>query len=171
MKSLVTMVLIAGMILPQASNSSTTSRPEYELHAMMVYNFIKHIKWPNETEQFVIGVIGDDKVFNTLDSWYGNRIRMGKKLKVVKFSGVLDQSGCNILYLGSDAIRFFEPIRNKIADEPTLLITAKPGLGTKGSSINFRNDSYRLRFELNQKALDRANLKVSGQLSALAILV
>ncbi len=171
MKAIITIILLAGMMFPQASNSSTTSLPEHELHAMMVYNFIKHFKWPNEKEEFVIGVMGDDKVFNALNTWYGDRMRMGKKVKVVKFPYLTDLSTCNILYLGSDAIGFFESVRNKIADRPTLFVTAGAGLGEKGSSINFRNDENKLKFELNQKAIDRANLKVSVRLTSLAILV
>jgi hypothetical protein len=52
-----------------------------------------------------------------------------------------------------------------------LVITDKSGLGEKGSGINFKTVDNKLKFELNQKAIEASNLKVSGALSSMAILI
>ncbi len=60
--------LAAGSVTGQES-------PPHEIHAAMLYNFIKYVQWPNEGEagEFVVGVIGDDNVFNTLKQWYDGK--------------------------------------------------------------------------------------------------
>ena len=65
----------------------------------------------------------------------------------------------------------FEDINNKVKGKGTLVITDKNGLGEKGSAINFKTVDNKLKFELNQKAIEASNLKVSGALSSMAILI
>jgi hypothetical protein len=50
-----------------------------------------------------------------------------------------------------------------------LIITEKSGLAQKGSSINFIMQDNKWKFELNEAATQSAGLKVSRELSKLAI--
>jgi len=52
-----------------------------------------------------------------------------------------------------------------------LTITDGNGLGQKGSCINFKVVDGKLKFEMNQGTLTGSNLKVSSQLSSMAILI
>ncbi len=148
-------------------------RPTHELHSMMIYNFLKYVQWPGELNSgdFVIGVIGDDDVDNTLNTWYGNKNRGDKTLIVKKFNSIAEIGKCQLLYIGSGAERNFDEIHQKTQNEPTLTVTDKNGLGNKGSCINFRIVNNRLKFELNQAAVDSKNLKISSQLAAMAIMI
>ena len=65
----------------------------------------------------------------------------------------------------------FDAINTKMKGKGTLIITDKNGLGEKGSAINFKTVDNKLKFELNQKAIETSNLKVSGSLTSLAILI
>lgn len=148
-------------------------RPIYEIHSMMIYNFIKYIQWPDhdQSENFVIAVIGDDDVYNTLNTWYGGKLKGNKKFVVKKFNSPAEITECHILYVAKDSSKEFDAIKSKVASSNTLIITDKPGLGEKGSGINFRTINNKLAFELNQKAVEASQLKVSGQLSSMAILI
>ncbi|MEM9855804.1 MAG: YfiR family protein [Bacteroidota bacterium] len=150
---------------------STTDRPEHELHAMMVYNFTKYVEWPNLNDQFTIGVLGNSKVFQTLEHWYHGRLRGGKKFEVVEYKSVDDALSCHILYYGGSSKDEFRQIKEKVKDKPTLLITNRSGFGREGSSINFKTVAGNLKFEINQKAIEAAKLRVSNQLTALAIVL
>ena len=146
-------------------------RPEHELHAMMVYNFIKYIEWPTAEEEFTIGVIGDSDVYKTLNEWYGGKIRGGKKFKVVEYSSVDQYQTCSIVYFGSQSKEKFKILKEKVKNESTLLVTNRAGFAEQGSAINFKTEGNKLRFELNQQAVANANLKVSSQLTAMAIVL
>jgi hypothetical protein len=76
-----------------------------------------------------------------------------------------------VLYIDKSKSAEFESANNKVKGKGTLVITDKNGLGEKGSSINFKMVDNKLKFELNQKAIEASNLKVSGALSSMAILI
>jgi hypothetical protein len=162
------LLMLAGVTFTQAQD-----RPMYEVHSMMVYNFLKYIEWPAEAKSgdFIIGVYGDNNVFDTLNKWYGSKDKMGQKIVIKKFNSVADVSACHILYLGTSKSNDFDGLKNKLSGSSTLIITDKRGLGEKGSGINFKMEGNKLKFEMNQSALDAAKLKVSGQLTSMAILI
>ncbi|MDX1627597.1 MAG: YfiR family protein [Fulvivirga sp.] len=173
MRSIRNFLLLAAFFLTISNVSLAQNRPTHELHSMMIYNFLKYIQWPGELNSgdFVIGVIGDDDVYNTLNTWYGNKTRGDKKLIVKKFNSVGDISKCQLLYVGTSSSGKFDEIKEKTQAFSTLTVTNKNGMGQKGSCINFRVVNNRLKFELNEAAIDQNNLKVSSQLKSMAILI
>ena len=149
-------------------------RPMHELHSMMVFNFLKYIEWPADTKSgdFVIAVIGNDNVFQTLQKFYSNRKVGSQKVSIKQYGSANELNGtCHLVYLSKNKSKEFEDVQNKFSSKATLIITDSHGLGKKGSSINFKLVGNRLKFELNQTAVSKSNLKVSSQLSSLAILI
>ena len=149
------------------------SRPTHEIHAAMVYNFIKYVQWPNEGDggDFVVGVMGEDNVYNTLKSWYDGKPKGTKKYVIKKLSSAAEASSCQVVYLGKGKSREFDGIKNSTSGKPVLTVTDGNGLGEKGSCINFKVVNGKLKFELNQGTVSSSNLKVSGQLSSMAIVI
>jgi hypothetical protein len=156
-----------------SSALSAQERPIHEVYSMMVFNFTKYVQWPdyNASGEFVIGVIGNNQVFETLNTWYGGKPRGTKTYIVKKFSSAAEITDCHVLFLDKSKSGEFENVNNKVKGKGTLVITDKNGLGEKGSSINFKTVDNKLKFELNQKAIEASNLKVSGSLSSMAILI
>lgn len=161
------------MFMVAATMVSAQDRPTHEIHAAMLFNFIKYVQWPNEGEagEFVVGVIGDDNVFNTLNQWYNGKAKGSKKYVIKKLSSADESSSCQVVYVGKSKNREFENIKNSISGKSILTITDGNGLGQKGSCINFKVIDGKLKFELNQATLTGSNLKVSSQLSSMAILI
>lgn len=148
-------------------------RPPHEIHAAMLYNFIKYVQWPNEGEagEFVVGVIGDDNVFNTLKQWYDGKPKGSKKYVIKKLSSPAESSDCQVVYVGKSKNKDFDTIKSTTAGKSILTITDGNGLGQKGSCINFKVVDGKLKFELNQATVNGSNLKISSQLSSMAILI
>jgi hypothetical protein len=167
-------IALAGILtLPVSQMALAQERPIHEVYSMMVYNFTKYVQWPDHdaSGEFVIGVIGNSDVYNTLNSWYGGKPRGSKTYVIKKFSSVSDVTECHVLFLDKGKSSEFEAVNMKVKGKGTLVITDKNGLGEKGSSINFKTVDNKLKFELNQKAIETSNLKVSGALSSMAILI
>ncbi|HNP20331.1 MAG TPA: YfiR family protein [Fulvivirga sp.] len=173
MKSIRISFLLVFSVLFINNTLHAQSRAEHELHSMMIYNFLKYIQWPGDKNSgdFVIGVLKDDDVYNTLNTWYGNKERGGKKFIIKKFNSASEVTDCQLLYVGASASNQFEEVLAKIQSNATLTVSNKRGLGEKGSCINFKVIDGRLKFELNQAAMDKAGLKTSSQLAAMAILI
>jgi hypothetical protein len=156
-----------------AGSVNGQERPPHEIHAAMLYNFIKYIQWPNEGEggDFVVGVIGDDNVFNTLKQWYDGKPKGTKKYVIRKLGSPAEATDCQVVYVGKSKNRDFDAIKTSTTGKSILTITDGNGLGQKGSCINFKVIDGKLKFELNQGVVTGSNLKVSTQLSSMAILI
>jgi hypothetical protein len=169
-KTFVTTLIFAVLM---TANSHAQERPTHEIHAAMVYNFIKYVQWPNEGDagDFVVGVIGDDNVFNTLKTWYDGKPKGSKKYVIRKLASAAESSDCQVVYIGKSKSREFEIVKANTLGKSILTVTDGNGLGQKGSCINFKVIEGKLKFELNQGTVTSSNLKVSTQLSSMAILL
>jgi hypothetical protein len=173
MKTIKIIFLLSLSTLLLNNTVQSQDRAEHELHSMMIYNFLKYIQWPGDKNsgEFIIGVLKDDDVYNTLHTWYDNKERGGKKFIIKKFNSAAEITECQLLYVGASASNQFDEVLGKLKSNATLTVSNKRGLGEKGSCINFKVMDGRLKFELNQSAMGKASLKTSSQLSAMAILL
>jgi len=162
---------VAVLLINGSAFAQERSVPE--IYSMMVYNFTKYVQWPDHagTGEFVIGVVGNHEIFNTLNEWYAGKQRGSMVYVIKKFNSAADVTDCHVLYIDKSKSNEFELANNKVKGKGTLIITDKSGLGEKGSAINFKMVDNKLKFELNQKAIEASNLKVSGALSSMAILI
>jgi hypothetical protein len=159
-------------VLLSSGNVFAQQKPIHEVYSMMVYNFMKYIQWPGDgSSQFVIGIAGNDDMLETMSAWYNGR-KMGTRTCVIrKVERAADVEGCQVVFLDRSRSGDFDEIQSRVQGKSTLLITDKNGLGQRGSAINFKVVDSKLRFELNQKALESANLKVASALASMAILI
>ena len=164
--------LIAAALIV-SSSAFAQERPIHEVYSMMVFNFTRYVQWPDQATsgEFVIGVIGNSDVYNTLNGWYGGKPRGSKTYVIKKFNSAADVTDCHVLYIDKSKSGEFDAANSKVKGKGTLVITDKNGLGERGSAINFKTVDNKLKFELNQKVVDASNLKVSGSLSAMAIMI
>jgi hypothetical protein len=165
--AIVVALLLAG------SSLMAQDRPMHEVYSMMLFNFTRYVQWPDHTAsgEFVIGVVGNSEVYNTLNAWYGGKPRGSQTYVIKKFSSAADINECHVVFIDRTKSGEFEEVSSKVKGKGTLIITDKNGLGARGSSINFKTIDNKLKFELNQKAIEGSNLKVSGALSSMAILI
>jgi len=164
--------LVVSLLLV-SSAAVAQERSAQEVYSMMVYNFTKYVQWPDHAGggEFVIGVVGNTEIYNTLNGWYGGKARGSKTYVIKKFNSSSDVTDCHVLFIDKSKSNEFGAVKEKISGKGTLVITDRNGLGEKGSSINFKTVNNKLKFELNQKAIEASNLKVSGALSSMAILI
>ncbi|MBS1489295.1 MAG: YfiR family protein [Bacteroidetes bacterium] len=167
-KVLVFAVLFAGSFMAQAQD-----RPVHEVYSMMVFNFVKYVQWPagDNSQEFIIGVIGNNDIYNTLNTWYGGKAKGNKKYVIKKFANASELTECQVVFIDKSKSGEFESVNNKVKGKSTLIVTDRTGLGAKGSCINFKTVDEKLRFELNQQAIEASNLKVSSALASMAILI
>ena len=144
-----------------------------EIHAQMIYNFIKYIQWPSEGEagEFIVGIIGEDDVFNTLKSYYDGKPKGAKKYSIRNLASADEAATCAVVYIGKNKSGKFDAVKTAASGKPILTITDSSNLGRKGSCINFKVLDGKLKFELNQASIASSTLKVSSQLSSMAILL
>ena len=165
--------VIAGFAMLMGTASMAQERPIHEVYSMMVFNFVKYVQWPtnDESKEFVIGVVGNSEMFNTLTSWYSGKAKGSKTYVIKNFKNASEVTDCQVLFIDRSKSSEFEAINTKVKGKGTLVVTDRNGLGAKGSCINFKTVDEKLKFELNQHAIETSNLKVSSSLTSMAILI
>lgn len=165
MKKLIVLSLLL-LLLFNVGNSQK-ARSTHEIHAMMVYNFMKYIDFPySERSEFVIGIIGDEDTYKTMSDWYnGKGFTGGRTIRIIKYDHVSDINEINdVTFLTKNNSSEHKQIFDKLKDTSTLLISARNGLGRKGSVINFVIIGNKLTFEINEEQAKLHNLKISSTL-------
>src|SRR6186997_2988158 len=124
-------ILVAALLI--SGSAFSQERPMHEVYSMMVFNFTKYVQWPdhNASGEFVIGVIGNADVFNTLNSWYGGKPRGSKTYVIKKFNSAAEMTDCSVVFIDKTKSGEFEGVKAKINGKGTLLITDKNGLGVR----------------------------------------
>ena len=89
-------------VLGVCSAFGQEEKPMYELHSAMLFNFMKYIQWPNEADagEFVLGILGEDDVFNTMKTRYDGKPKGAKKYVVKKLASAAEAATCQVVYLG-----------------------------------------------------------------------
>lgn len=171
MKMIKSILVIALMTL--GTSTFAQDKPLHEIYSMMVYNFTKYVQWPDHDKsgEFIIAVIGNTEMYNTLNAWYAGKPKGTKTYVVKKFNSAAELTDCHLLFIDKSKSGEFAVANEKVKGKGTLVITDKNGLGEKGSCINFKTVDSKLKFELNKQAVEASNLKVSGALSSMAILI
>jgi len=166
-------VVLAGLVMMVSSAAFSQERPIHEVYSMMVFNFVKYVQWPagDNSKEFVIGVVGNNEMYNTLTTWYGGKAKGAKTYVIKKFNNAAEVTDCQVVFIDRSKSGEFDAVNNKVKGKGTLVVTDRSGLGSRGSCINFKTVDEKLRFELNQQAIEASNLKVAGALTSMAILI
>jgi hypothetical protein len=166
-------VVLAGLVMMGSSAAFAQERPIHEVYSMMVFNFVKYVQWPadDNSKEFVIGVVGNNEIYNTLTAWYGGKAKGTKTYVIKKFNSAAEVTDCQVVFIDKNKSNEFDAVNNKVKGKGTLVVTDRSGLGSRGSCINFKMVDEKLRFELNQQAIEASNLKVAGALTSMAILI
>lgn len=162
---LLTILLLTSLVaLPQ-------SKSTHDVYSAMMYNIFKYIQWPDDNSpgNFVVGIMGDDDLLKAMQASYKGKNKGSKSLTVKKIESTADVAECHVVFVTNNGN--VSAVKTQLDGKPVLLVTNGEGLARKGSILNFVTEAGKLRFELNQAALQKANLKASGALTSLAILI
>jgi hypothetical protein len=153
--------------------SFTGFAQNYKLHTLFIFSFTRYVQWPEAYNQgdFEIVVLGDCPVIEDLKAMAQAKKVGDRTIKVTRINSPAEIRKCNILFVPTTKSAQLPEILAKVNTQSILVVTEENGLGIKGSNINFIMKDGKLAFELNQTSVTRQNLKVSTELSRLAILI
>ena len=145
----------------------------YKLHTLFIFSFTRYVQWPDAYNQgdFEILILGDCPVIEDLKAMAQAKKVGDRPIKVTKINSPSEIRKCNILFVPASKSSQLAEILSKVNTQSILVVTEENGMGTKGSNINFIMREGKLAFELNQSTVTRQNLRVSTELSRLAILI
>jgi hypothetical protein len=152
---------------------SVSNAQNYKLHTVFIFSFTRYVIWPETYNQgeFEILVLGDSPIVGALEEMAKAKKVGDRAIKVTKINSASEIRKCNILFIPTGKSAQLTEAMAKVSNQSILVITEEPGLGAKGSVINFIMKEGKLAFELNQSAVAKQNFKIANELSRLAILI
>jgi uncharacterized protein DUF4154 len=162
--------------LPTASTAQVRPPSEYELKAAFLFNFAKFVDWPsnsfaNPEAPFLVCVLGPDPFGGALDGALRGKVVAEHPVNITRVKHVADLVGCQILFVAASESRHLPEILAKLRGHCVLLIGETDDFASSGGAIQFTLEDNRVRFFINPDAADRAGLKISSKLLALAKIV
>jgi len=82
-----------------------------------------------------------------------------------------DLADCHVVFVSSPARESTMDLANRLKGRPVLLVGESEGFAASGGAIQFTIEDNRVHFIINPDAADRAGLKISSKLLALAKIV
>jgi hypothetical protein len=146
---------------------------DYSLQANIIYRLTKYIDWKavNKTDDFIIGVDGNEEAYKALTTATKNKFANEQKIKVRLIDNIKNVNDCNILFITDEASDDLKLLFQSTQNKPILIVTEKKGMALKGSCINFIVVDDKLKLEVNKTNIEDRNLKISKELLKLTILV
>lgn len=163
---LAVIIILSGANPISAQENDGTK--EYAMKADFLYRFIDYVYWKNSTKTqiFKIAILeGSPITASLLD------IAKNKKVEVKEYKSLNAVGFCNILFVPYNCTIPIETILSKFSGKPILIVTERNGYGKKGAHMNFVMVDTKLKFEVNLKAINKAEIGVSSFLLQHAIIV
>ena len=148
------------MALPAAAQSR-----EYKLKAAFIYNFVKFVEWPAKSGPIKVAILGSDVFDGELNKLETRKVD-GRSLEVSVINDVEEAANFQVVFLADDALR--QKLFNRVQGRPVLTISDKPDFSKNGGGITLVSARNRIRFQINKKTLDKANLRPNTRLLGLA---
>ena len=126
----------------------------------------------NNSDPFVIGVLGNDPFDKLLDEIAASKKIAGRRIVVRRFREADSIERCQMLFIAASTT---EELRKAAMEHlkaaPVLIVGERPGMALRGAAINFIIEDNKVRFEINREAAHSRHLSISSKLLGLAKLV
>lgn len=168
--------IILILILITHIQSQSGGTDEYTVKASMAARFTTQIDWPqdengdNESEPFVIAVIGKNPFGSKLDS-ISEKIKIKNRNVQTRYIAKVEEiveAGCHLLFISKTSKKKLAEIVEFAGTKPILMIGDTKGYAEMGVHINILIKDGRLCFEVNRRAIRKSGLNINYHLLKLA---
>jgi hypothetical protein len=175
----ITAALLAGLAslsgVPLA-RAQAIPPSEYQLKAAFLFNFAKFIDWPTSSfastqSPFSICILGKDPFGRAIDEALQGKSIGDRRVVIDRAKNVAESVHCQIVFAGNSEAASLRGILAGLRGANVLLVGESQGFAASGGTIQFTIEENHVRFLINTDAADRAGLKFSSKLLALAKIV
>jgi len=175
--------LLAAMLVPllvlgaePVARAQETAPGEYELKAAFLFNFVKFVNWPDGTfantqSSFIICVLGKDPFGHVLDEALQDKKIDNRNVVLQRVKDSSEARHCHAVFVSASESAHLSEILEGLRGAKVLLVGDMAGFAASGGMIEFILEENHVRFAINVDAADRAGLKISAKLLALAKIV
>ena len=150
-----------------------TQPQEHQVKAAFIFHFAQLVDWPPEAlgddgGPMVFCTTGDDAALSGLEAVVQGKQIGNHPLRVRHVREQDDFRGCLVLFIAGDNTKFVISTLARLKDAPILTVGESENFVADGGMIGLFLQENKIRFDINLKAAQRANLKISSRLLLLA---
>ena len=173
--------MLAGAVLlgfallasPGAIGQARAPATERGVKAAFLYKFLDYVEWPAGTfarpdQPLVIGVLGADDLQSELADAVRGRTVGDRPVEVRRVRPGEPLNGLHVLFVGLSEHTRIATIARSPQGRGLLIVSESDDALDLGSTINFVIQEGRVRFEVALPAAERAGIKLSSRLLAVA---
>ena len=170
-------ILACWLVLNASTNAvSNTGSVEYPVKLAVLYNFTKFVEWPPDSFRdpgapLAICIVGHDPFSPDLEGDLRTRTAAGHPVEVRTLRPTDTLSLCHMVFIPVTEKNQAARIVSGLKGSSTLTVGEVEGFALQGGIINFMIEDNKLHFEVNLLAAERAGLKISANMLALAKIV
>ena len=138
------------------------------MKAAYLFNFGKFAKWPAESPNFNICILGRDPFAGSLDRTVAGEAIDGKPISVRRLVDAVQIRDCQILFVSTSERAHVQAILTQVQNQPVLTVSDMPEFMEHGGIIQFELQNDRVRFSINLKSAREAKLNISSDLLSVA---
>jgi hypothetical protein len=152
---------------------ANSTAEEYAVKAAFLFHFAQFVEWPDETfkdanSPMTYCTVGNDPFQGSLDTILGGKTIGARSFRVLHFKQPHEIQGCQVLFIGAEEKKPLPEILAKAKANSVLTVGESEHFVQDGGMIGFVLEENKIRFAVNLEAAQKAKLKISSRLLALA---
>jgi len=172
-------LVLAGLLSLAAASAARAQAPpsvEYQVKAAFLVSFANFIEWPSGTFQndkapLNFCVFRHDPFGSTLDDVIRGKTINDREVLARRIMELPDLKSCQIIFVSNVEDKHLSEVVSSLLGTSALVVGESENFAERGGGVQFFLDANKVRFAVNVDATQRARLKVSSKLLALARIV
>ena len=167
-------LLIAAFLPHAAAKDASAPSKANLIKAAYLLNFARFTQWPEDAfpdsdAPVVIGVVGKTPLSMALPSIADKEVQK-RPLRIQTIQSPEELKSCHILFVGEELQLYggLDGLFDELALRPILTVSSRPGFSLDGGMLHFVLVQNKIRFEVNLKNIQKANLSMSSRLLKIA---
>jgi len=169
--TLLALMPIMATAVAREAFAQTSGPSQIDVQAVYLFDFAKFVRWPEGADQgpLTICVAGQRVYTDTLTRLVkGERID-SRPLAVRAITTPEDETGCEIVFIGTSAKDNVDGLLAAAAGKPMLTVSDVPGFLERGGMIQFLIIGNRVRFSVDMRPAVRSGIGLSSELLKVAM--
>jgi hypothetical protein len=166
-------LLVTVSSAPPRARGESSNTSEYDVKAAFLFHFAQFVEWPAGTfkdasSPLTYCTIGGDPFAGALDQSLSEKTIGARPLRVQHIKLPRETPSCQVLFVGAGENKLLAETMATVGGRPVLTVGETEHFVADGGVIGFVVEANKIRFEVNLEAAEKANLKISARLLALA---
>ena len=136
-----------------------------------MYKFLQNLEWTSAADKYTVGVMSDPSLLSELKTITSGRSVKGLPVEVLDYQSGNLLDGLHMLFVGAGGMSELDDITRQAVEKSVVIVTETNGSAKYGAGINFVDVGGTLKFQMNLGVLQESNVKASGSIKSLAILI